>query len=108
MKYSVVLITTSSQEEAERIANGLIDAEVAACVNIVPKIKSIFKWQGKKEEADESLLIVKTQQDRFRNLKETVKGLHSYDVPEIISISISDGNEDYLSWISEVLTTPHA
>lgn len=102
-KYIVVLITASSQEEAEKIANGLVDAEVAACVNIVPKIKSIFKWQGKKDAADEVLLIAKTKQDRFKDLKEAVKSLHSYDVPEIISIPISEGNEDYLNWIAEVV-----
>lgn len=103
MKCCAVLITASSEQEAEKIAHAIIDAEAAACVNIVPKIKSIFKWQGKKETADESLLIVKTLQAKFERLREKVKAIHSYEVPEIISIPISDGNKKYLNWIAEVV-----
>lgn len=103
MKYIIVFITASSQKEAERIANGLIDSRAAACVNIIPKIKSIFLWQGKKETAKEWLLIAKTRQTNFRRVKQIAKRLHSYEVPEIISVAITKGNKEYLNWISEVV-----
>jgi periplasmic divalent cation tolerance protein len=100
MKYIVVFITTSSQAEAERIADSLIGSKLAACVNIIPKIKSIYTWKGKKETSKESLMIIKTRQNLFKKLKEAVKKLHSYEVCEIISLPIEEGNEDYLKWIN--------
>jgi len=102
-KYSVVLITASSQQEAEKLANLLIDRKAAACVNIVPKVSSVFMWQGKKEICDECLLIAKTKTTKFDEIKKLIKDNHSYEVPEIIAIPISKGNEDYLGWISEVV-----
>lgn len=103
MKYIIVFITASSQKEAEKIAHAIIDAEAAACVNIVPKIKSVFKWRGEKKTAEETLLIAKTLQAKFARLREKVKAVHSYEVPEIISIPISEGDEGYLNWIAEVV-----
>lgn len=103
MKHIVVLITTSTQQEAGKIANGLIDNGVAACVNIVPKVKSIFVWQGKKEVAEECLLIAKTKKASFKRLRQIVKRLHSYTVPEIISVAITQGDKEYLNWISETV-----
>ncbi|MFC1807423.1 divalent-cation tolerance protein CutA [Candidatus Omnitrophota bacterium] len=106
MSYIAVFITASSLEESERIANGLIDSKLAACVNIIPKIRSIYTWKGKKETSDEFLLIAKTKADIFDALKSKVIELHSYTTPEVVSILISAGNKDYLSWIDENLR-PH-
>jgi len=103
MSYIVVFITTSNYEEAEKIADALVDSRLASCVNVVSGIESIFIWQGKKEKAKECLLIAKTKQDKFSELSQKVKDLHSYDTPEIISWPISDGDSKYLDWIEETL-----
>ena len=101
--YIVVFITTSTVEEAQRIATVLLERRKAACVNIVPQVSSQFWWQGKLEEAKESLLIVKTLASLLPEVIPLVKGAHSYQVPEIIALPILGGNKDYLKWIdSEV------
>lgn len=99
----VVFITASSEGEADRISNALIDSKTAACVNIVPNIKSVFMWEGKKDTADEYLLIAKTNEDRFDELKQKVKELHSYGTPEIIGLPVKVGEENYLNWVQEAL-----
>ena len=99
----VVLVTTATEEEAHSIAELLLNQRKAACVNIVPRVDSLFRWQGKLDSAQESLLIVKTATSLLSEIIETVKGAHSYEVPEIIALPIIDGSEDYLKWIdSEV------
>ncbi|MGC8771812.1 MAG: divalent-cation tolerance protein CutA [Brevinematia bacterium] len=103
MNYIVVFITTSSLEEAKKIANYLVENKIAACINIVEKVNSTFFWKGNIENYDESLLIVKTKRSLFNKLKEEVKKLHSYTVPEIIAIPIVEGSEDYLNWIDETV-----
>lgn len=97
--YIVVFITTSSYEEGRQIAEALVAQRKAACVNIVPKVNSIFRWKGKIEDAEESLLVVKTRAGLFPDVVTTVKGIHSYDVPEIIALPIVEGSSDYLGWI---------
>ena len=99
--YLVVFITTSSYEEARKIADALVSQKKAACVNIVPKVRSLFRWKGKIEDAEESLLVVKTRTKLFAEVMSTVKGIHSYEVPEIIALPIMAGNPDYLQWINE-------
>jgi periplasmic divalent cation tolerance protein len=99
--YVVVFITTSSYEEARKIADALIAQKKAACVNIVPMVNSLFRWKGKIEEAEESLLVVKTRAKLLHDIVNTVKGIHSYEVPEIIALPIVEGNPDYLKWIEE-------
>jgi periplasmic divalent cation tolerance protein len=99
--YLVVFITTSSYEEARKIADALVDLKKAACVNIVPKVNSLFRCKGKIEEAEESLMVVKTRAELFPDVVSTVKSIHSYDVPEIIALPIVEGNPDYLSWLKE-------
>jgi periplasmic divalent cation tolerance protein len=99
--YVVVFITTSGYEEARKVAGALVAQRKAACVNIVPKVNSIFRWKGKLENAEESLLVVKTRAKLFQDVVSTVKGIHSYEVPEIIAVPIIDGNPDYLKWINE-------
>lgn len=96
-----VFITSSSEEEASRIAGSLVGERLAACVNIIKNIRSIYAWQGKVCDDAEVLMIVKTQRCLFNKLKDRVKELHSYDVPEIIALPIIDGSEDYLKWIRE-------
>ncbi len=99
--YIIVFITASSTKEAVKIANGLVDKKLAACVNIVPAIKSVYTWKGKKEKASEVLLIAKSKKNKFKAIIKKVKSLHSYDVPEIISSPITGGSKDYLNWIEE-------
>jgi len=95
----VVFITTATVEEAQRIANILVRSRKAACVNIVPEVHSIFRWQGKMDSADEALLIVKTREALLDELIELVKENHSYEVPEIVALPIVGGNPDYLRWL---------
>ena len=103
MKEIVIFITTSTEEEAHRIADLLLNQRKAACINILPRVDSLFWWQGKLEEAKESLLIVKTRASLLPEVIALVKGAHSYQIPEIIALPILGGNEDYLKWIdSEV------
>jgi len=97
----VVFITTSSYEEAHKIADTLVSQRKAACVNIVPKVNSLFRWKGRIEDAEESLLVVKTRAKLFPEVINLVKGIHSYEVPEIIALPIVEGNPDYLKWIDE-------
>lgn len=100
MNYIIILCNTNSIDSAETIATFLVKEKLAACVNIVPKIKSIYTWQNKIEKEDEVLMLIKTKQSLFAKVKEKIILLHPYDVPEIISINIQDGAKDYLNWIS--------
>ncbi|MEW6675845.1 MAG: divalent-cation tolerance protein CutA [Nitrospirota bacterium] len=98
----VVFITTSSEDEAVKIARALVEARLAGCVNIIRNIRSIYSWQGKIEDEIEVLMVVKTQKTLFDNLSKKVKELHSYTVPEIIAMPIVEGSEDYLKWLREI------
>ena len=102
ISYVVILVTVSGSEEGLAIARALVQEGMAACVNVVDKVRSIFKWKGKVEEEAESLLVIKTRVDRLFELTQRVKELHSYDVPEIIALPIISGNPAYLQWIDEV------
>ncbi|HEY5030700.1 MAG TPA: divalent-cation tolerance protein CutA [Candidatus Angelobacter sp.] len=97
----IVLTTTGSQEEGRKIAQALVDRRLAACVNIVPQIESIYRWQGKIETAEEWLLVIKTQADLFERVRDAVKELHSYDLPEFVMLEVAAGSQEYLSWIAE-------
>lgn len=97
----VVLVTAKDTDEAQMISRKLLDEKLVACVNIVKGVRSLFWWQGKVDQADEALLVIKTQQARFPEIVNSVKSAHSYDVPEIIALPIIDGNKDYLTWIDE-------
>jgi periplasmic divalent cation tolerance protein len=99
--YIVVFITVPNKQEAETIARGLIRNKLAACVNMVPGIGSLFRWKGKVDRAREILLLVKTGRSKFKKLAAFVKSVHSYQVPEIIALPVVAGNNDYLSWIHE-------
>lgn len=95
----IILITAGSQEEARKIAESLVEEKKAACVNIVPGVDSLFRWEGKLDSARESLLLVKTRASLFPEIVELVKRTHSYEVPEIIALPIIAGSEDYLKWL---------
>jgi len=95
----IVLITAGSEEEARKIAESLVKEKKAACVNIVPRVDSLFWWEGKLDSARESLLLVKTKASLFPEIVELVKRTHSYEVPEIIALPIIGGSEDYLKWL---------
>ncbi len=95
----VVFITASNEDDAADIARALVEQKLAACVNIVRNIRSIYTWQGKTEDDTEVLMVVKTQKRHFSALSEKVRELHSYDVPEIIALPIVEGSGDYLEWI---------
>lgn len=95
----VVFVTASAEEEAHRIAELLLNQRKASCINIVPRVDSLFWWQGKLDSARESLLIIKTAASLLPEIIELVKSVHSYEVPEIIAMPIAGGNEDYLKWI---------
>ena len=97
----VILVTTSSEPEAHKIADLLLSRRKAACVNIVPRVDSSFWWQGKLGSARESLLIIKTKASLLHEIIELVKSVHSYEVPEIIALPIIGGSEDYLKWIDD-------
>ncbi|MFH1453889.1 MAG: divalent-cation tolerance protein CutA [Armatimonadota bacterium] len=100
-QHQVVLITVSSAEEAEKIANILLNEKLAACVNMVDKIKSMYWWEGKIDTSTETLMIIKTRKNKINELIDRVKSEHSYTVPEIISLPVLEGNRDYLNWIDE-------
>lgn len=96
----VVLITASSEEEAAKIARVLVDDRLAACVNILPGIRSIYFWDNKVQDERESLMICKTRQPLFEKIINRVKELHSYTVPEIIALPIAAGSAEYLGWLA--------
>jgi len=100
-EFIIVLITASKEDEAVRIARELVDSRLAACVNMVKGIRSIYRWKGKREDEEEVLMVVKTRQDLFDGLKKRVKELHSYSVPEIIALPVMEGSEEYLKWLRE-------
>ncbi len=97
----VVLVTCGSEDEALKIANALVEDHLAACVNLVAPIRSVYRWEGKVWDEKEWLLVIKTQKHRFEALEKKVKSLHSYSVPEIISLPITEGSSAYFNWIKE-------
>lgn len=99
----IVLSTAGSREEAEKIGNALVERRLAACVNIVPQVKSIYRWKGKVEQAEEVLLIIKTTAERFAGVRDAIQGLHSYELPECVCLAVEDGSEEYLEWIDQSL-----
>src|SRR5436305_5630011 len=96
----IVLTTAGSADEARKIAGALVERRLAACVNIVPQIESVYRWQGKVESATEWLLIIKTQAAAFERVRDAIKELHSYELPECVMLEITAGSEQYLNWIA--------
>jgi len=100
-RYRVVLTTAGSDEQAETIARALVDRRLAACVNIVNSVCSVYRWKGETVREQEPMLIIKTTADRFEEVREAIRELHTYEIPEVISLSVRDGDGDYLRWIDE-------
>jgi periplasmic divalent cation tolerance protein len=98
----VVFVTSGSEEEALKIAHALVEERLAACVNLVSPIRSIYRWEGKVCDEKEWLLVMKTHMGRFDALEKRVKALHSYSVPEIIALPIVTGSPSYLNWLKEM------
>jgi periplasmic divalent cation tolerance protein len=101
----IVLTTASSEEEARKIARHLLEHRLAACVNLVPQVASIYLWQGKIEEAGEWLLVIKTTAATFGQVRQAIADLHSYELPECICLTIEDGSPSYLQWIAESVSS---
>ncbi|HEV7395883.1 MAG TPA: divalent-cation tolerance protein CutA [Pyrinomonadaceae bacterium] len=97
----LVLSTCGSIDEARKLARALVEKQLAACVNIVPQIESVYSWKGKVETSTEYLLLIKTTAGAFDELRDVLTELHSYDVPECIEIAIEDGSATYLAWMGE-------
>ncbi|MFB2623096.1 MULTISPECIES: divalent-cation tolerance protein CutA [Methanothermobacter] len=104
--FTLIYITTSDQEESARIGRRLVGERLAACVNIIPSIKSFYHWEGSLEEDEESVLIVKTTSELTQQIIKRVRELHSYDNPCIISIPITGGSRDYLEWLNNEVKKP--
>jgi len=99
-KPQLVLTTCPDQETAQDIAWQLVDLQLAACVNIIPAIESVYRWQDKIESETEYLLIIKTQTDCYTELENTIQALHPYELPEVVAVSIEAGLPAYLDWIN--------
>ena len=99
MDYGTVLTNCSNSEEARAIAKSLVENKLAACVNIIPKITSIYSWKDEIVEDEEYLLFIKTRKNHFRLVKKEIRRLHSYELPEIIMLQIKKGSKEYLEWI---------
>jgi periplasmic divalent cation tolerance protein len=96
----LVLTTAGSEHEARTIADALVERKLAACVNIVPRIQSVYRWEGKVEQAEEYLLLIKTVKAREAQVRAAIHELHTYELPECIAIPIESGSADYLEWLS--------
>ena len=99
----VVFMTSGSADEAHRIANELVERQLAACVQILPEMESVYRWEGKIERQSEILILAKTTVAKFPDLEREVRALHSYETPEIVAVPIVAGSTPYLKWLSESL-----
>jgi periplasmic divalent cation tolerance protein len=97
----IVFVTAASEEEAASIADTLVTERLAACVNIIRAIESIYRWEGKVTRDSEALMIIKTTDERYADLERRVKELHSYSTPEVIAVKIDRGSAGYLDWLRE-------
>ncbi len=105
-RYCVVLTTAGSEEVARRIARALVERRLAACVNVVPSVRSLYRWKGEVTEDEELLLVIKTAEDLFPSVRAAIRELHSYELPEAILLPIRDGDPGYLAWLEESLAPP--
>ena len=101
MKPLVVLCTVGKPEDAEWIGREVVDRGLAACVNILPSMTSIYRWRGEVEKNEETLMLLKTTDERFEALREAIVSLHSYELPEVIALRIEAGHKPYLAWLEE-------
>ena len=99
----VVLSTCGSAEEAAKIARALVEKKLAACVNVMPAVRSFYRWKDVLEDEQESLLVIKSSRALFNDLRVEIERLHSYEVPEVIAVPVVDGSEGYLEWLDREL-----
>jgi len=97
----LVLTTAGSEEEAHNIAHSLVERRLAACVNIIPRVASVYQWHGEVEKSEEWLLVIKTTSAAFERVADAIRSLHSYELPECVCVAIEDGSPAYLQWITE-------
>jgi len=97
----VALSTVGSAEEADRLARALVERRLAACVNVVPGVVSHYRWQGELQRDEERLLVIKTRAERIEALRDALRELHPYELPELVAFEISDGSPEYLKWLDE-------
>ena len=102
-EYLLVLATTANKQEAEKIANHLLNDKLIACANIFGPVTSLFQWSGNVNHAEEYLMVMKSKKDLFEKLTEAVKTIHSYEVPEILAFQVTDGSRTYLDWLQSCL-----
>ncbi len=100
---ALVLTTAGNQAEAQKIAQALVERRLAACVNIVPRIQSVYRWEDKVQSSEEFLLLIKTTVARAARIQSVIRELHSYELPECVVMSIEGGSEKYLKWIDEAV-----
>jgi periplasmic divalent cation tolerance protein len=100
-EFIIVYVTAGSPAEGDRLARALVDERLAACVNRLATVQSVYRWEGKLEQSEEQLLIIKTQRRLFAALEKRVRELHSYSVPEIVALPIIEGSQDYLRWLGD-------
>ena len=98
-KVLIVLVTTASQKEAVRIGEKMVNARLAACANVIPGIKSIYRWKGKVIKSGETLLMLKSTELRYQALEKSIKAMHSYETPEIVALEIGAGLDQYMNWV---------
>ena len=99
----VIMITAKDRKEGCAVIKSLLKKRLIACGNLVDKVSSFFWWENKIQEAHEVLILLKTQKDKFEKVKQAIKKMHSYEVPEIIAVPITDGNEEYVHWMNKVI-----
>ncbi|HEX5229157.1 MAG TPA: divalent-cation tolerance protein CutA [Bryobacteraceae bacterium] len=99
----IVLSTCGSAEEAARVARALVEKRLAACVNIVPGVRSVYRWKDAIEDQEEALLVIKTSRPLMDDLRAEIEKMHSYEVPEVIALPVVDGSEQYLAWMNREL-----
>jgi periplasmic divalent cation tolerance protein len=101
--FRLVLTTADTEELADRIARALVDRRQAACVNVVGPLRSVYRWKGEIVSDEERMLVIKTSARRFPAVRETIRELHSYEVPEVLAIAVQDGDRPYLDWLADCL-----
>jgi len=102
----VVLVTAASRRECRKIARHLVEAKLAACVNITQAVESLYRWEGKIADEKEFVLLIKSTRDLFPEIKAEISRIHSYHTPEIICLPIIDGSRNYLQWLSDSVKAP--
>ena len=102
----VVFSTCGSAEDAARIARALVEKKLAACVNVMPAVRSFYRWKGAVEQAGECLLVIKSSRDLFDRLRLELEKAHSYEVPEVLAVPVVEGSPNYLNWLENELRAP--